>query len=131
VFLPRSDRADDRLPSALRAAGAEVREVVAYRTTIPESIDPKILESIRKAEVDVVVFASPSAFENFRAVIAPAVAQELSKQVRFAAIGPTTSAAVREAGARVAIEANESSAAMLAEAIAEFYEKSQTTTRRP
>jgi uroporphyrinogen-III synthase len=131
VFLPRSDRADDRLPSALRAAGAEVREVVAYRTTIPESIDPKILESIRKAEVDVVVFASPSAFENFRAVIAPAVAQELSKQVRFAAIGPTTSAAVREAGARVAIEANESSAAMLAEAIAEFYEKSSTTTRRP
>jgi uroporphyrinogen-III synthase len=130
VFLPRSDRADDRLPSALRAAGAEVLEVVAYRTAIPESMDRKILESIRKAEVDVVVFASPSAFENLRAIIAPAEVEELSKQVRFAAIGPTTAAAIRNGGAQVAIEANESSAAALAEAIAECYEKSTTTMRR-
>lgn len=129
VFLPRSDRADDRLPSALREAGAEVFEVVAYRTTIPESIDRVILESIRKAEVNVVVFASPSAFENFRAVIAPAKAEELSKHVMFAAIGPTTAAAIRNGGARVAVEASESSAAVLAEAIAEYYEKSPTTTR--
>jgi uroporphyrinogen-III synthase len=130
VFLPRSDRADDRLPAALRAAGAEVLEVVAYRTTVPESIDPKILESIRKAEVNVVVFASPSAFENFRTAIVPAQLGELSNQVQFAAIGPTTAGAIRDAGARLAIEASESSASALADAIAEYYEQPPTTTRR-
>jgi uroporphyrinogen-III synthase len=65
-----------------------------------------------------------------RAIIAPAEVEELSKQVRFAAIGPTTAAAIRNGGAQVAIEANESSAAALAEAIAECYEKSTTTMRR-
>jgi uroporphyrinogen III methyltransferase / synthase len=130
VFLPRSDRADDRLPAALRAAGAEVLEVVAYRTTMPESVDAAILESIKKGTVSVILFASPSAFENFRSVIAPTEVADLSSQVQLAAIGPTTASVIREAGARVAIEVSESSAAGLAEAIADYYEKSPTTTRR-
>jgi uroporphyrinogen-III synthase len=129
VLLPRSDRSDDRLPAALRAAGADVLEVVAYRTTMPESVDSTILESIRNGAVNVILFASPSAFENFRAAIAPANVAELSNQVQFAAIGPTTASAIRDAGASVAIEASESSTAGLAEAIAEYYEKSPTTTR--
>jgi uroporphyrinogen-III synthase len=129
ILLPRSDRSDDRLPTSLRAAGADVLEVVAYRTTMPESVDAAILESIRKGTVNVILFASPSAFENFRVAIAPADVAELANRVQFAAIGPTTATAIRDAGARVAIEANESSAAGLAEAIADYYEKSPTTTR--
>ena len=35
VLLPRSDKADDRLPEALRALGAHVTEVVVYRTRRP------------------------------------------------------------------------------------------------
>lgn len=129
VLLPRSERSDDRLPASLRAAGADVLEVVAYRTTMPESVDPTILESIRKGAANVIVFASPSAFENFRVAIAPTELAELSNQVQFAAIGPTTAGAIRDAGALVAIEAGESSAAGLADAIAEYYERSPTTTR--
>jgi uroporphyrinogen-III synthase len=130
VFLPRSDRADDRLPAALRASGADVLDVVAYRTTMPESVDSKILDSIRNAAVNLVVFASPSAFGNFRAAIAPAGVAELSNKVQFAAIGPTTANAIREAGAQVAVEANASSATGLAEAIAEYYKKPPTTARQ-
>ena len=37
-------------------------EIVAYRTSAPVSLDPAILNSIRDAEVDAIVFASPSAF---------------------------------------------------------------------
>jgi uroporphyrinogen-III synthase len=129
VFLPRSDRADDRLPAALRTAGADVLEVQAYRNTAPESVDAGVLESIKAAAVSAVVFASPSAFDNFRAAIAPAAVADLSKKVQFAAIGPTTSGAIREAGARVAIEADEASAAGLAEAIAKYYAKSPGTAR--
>ena len=129
VFLPRSDRADDRLPALLRAAGADVLEVEAYRTTAPESVDTQVLESIKSAAVNAVVFASPSAFDNFRGALAPGTVADLSKRVQFAAIGPTTAGAIRDAGAQVAIEADESSAAGLAEAIAKYYAKSPSTAR--
>jgi len=129
VLLPRSDRADKRLPAALRKAGAEVEEVVAYRTTMPESFDPAILRSIRENRVDVILFASPSAFENFCVAIAPMEAEELSSRVNFAAIGTTTAGAIRGAGVDVLIEANETSASGMANAIAAHYEKSSSTAR--
>jgi uroporphyrinogen-III synthase len=130
VLLPRGDRADDRLPALLRDAGANVIEVAAYRTVTPESFDPVILESVRQGEVDVILFASPSAFKNFRVAIAPTDALELSNRVQFAAIGPTTAAAIREAGVRVAIESNEPSAIGLANAIAKYYQDSPDSARR-
>jgi uroporphyrinogen III methyltransferase/synthase len=123
VLLPRSERADDRLPAALREAGAEVSEVVAYRTTAPKSLDPHALESVRGGEVDAVIFASPSAFHNLCGWIPANELAELSQRVEFAAIGPTTARALREAGAQVAIEAPDASASALAEAIASYYQR--------
>jgi uroporphyrinogen-III synthase len=130
ILLPRSDRADDRLPNALREAGAKVTEIVAYRTSAPVSLDPKVLSSIRDAEVDAIVFASPSAFRFLSECVGPAELAELSSRVQFAAIGPTTARAVREEGARVDIEANESSAAGLADSIAKFYQRRNSAARR-
>jgi uroporphyrinogen-III synthase len=123
VLLPRSDRVDDRLPDALREAGAQVKEVVAYRTLRPASLDPEILGAVRKAEVAAIVFASPSAYHNLAAFVPPAELAALSERVQFAAIGSTTTRALREAGVRVAIEANDSSSAGLADAIAKYYER--------
>ena len=129
VLLPRSDRADDRLPAALREAGAKVVEVVAYRTAMPDTFDPVVLDSVRKGTVDVILFASPSAFDNFRMALAPANMPEFSNRVQFAAIGLTTAAAIRDSGARVAIEADESSTAGLANAIVNYYRNSPSTAR--
>ena len=123
VLMPRSDRADKRLPKTLEAAGARVTEVVAYRTLAPESLDPGILESVRRAEVDAIVFASPSSFHNLCDSIDAAELASLSARIQFAAIGPTTAQALREAGARVEIEANESSAAGFADSIAKYYQR--------
>jgi len=123
VLLPRSDRADDRLPNLLRETGTQVTEVVAYRTAVPESLDTEIVDRVQRAEVDAIVFASPSAYHNLSDVIGPRRLAELSSRVDFAAIGPTTTRALREAAARVAIEANESSAAGLADAIAKHYQR--------
>jgi uroporphyrinogen III methyltransferase / synthase len=130
ILLPRSDRADDRLPNALREAGAHVTEIVAYRTAAPDSLDPQILKRIRDAEVDAIVFASPSAFRFLSECIGAAEFAELSSRVQFAAIGPTTARALREDGARVEIEANESSAAGLADSIAKFYQRRSSAARR-
>jgi uroporphyrinogen III methyltransferase / synthase len=129
VLLPRSDRADDRLPKALREAGATVTEIIAYRTAAPDSIDPKILKSIRDAEVDAIVFASPSAFRFLSECVGAAELAELSSRVQFAAIGPTTARALREEGMRVEIEATQSSAAGLADSIAKYYQRQHSAAR--
>jgi len=123
VLLPRSDRADDRLPTSLREAGAQVTEVVAYRAAAPKELDAQIVDRVQRAEVDAIVFASPSAYHNLSDVIGAKRLAELSSRLDFAAIGPTTARALREAAARVAIEANESSAAGLADAIAKHYRR--------
>ncbi len=123
VLLPRSDRGDDRVPAALREIGANVTEVIAYRTGAPAALDPAILGRIRGGEVDVVVFASPSAFHNFRDAIGAAEMARLSARVQFVAIGPTTARAIRQSGARVGVEAEEASAAGLAAALAKHYQQ--------
>jgi len=123
VLLPRSDRADDRLPNLLRETGAQVTEVVAYRTAVPKTLDTEIVDRVQRADVDAIVFASPSAYHNLTEAMGAKRLTELSSRVDFAAIGPTTARALREAAARMAIEANESSAAGLADAIAKHYQR--------
>jgi uroporphyrinogen-III synthase len=129
ILLPRSDRADDRLPKALREAGAKVTEIVTYRTAAPDLLDPTILKSIRDAQVDAIVFASPSAFRFLSECVGAAELAQLSTRVQFAAIGPTTARALREEGMRVEIEASQSSAAGLADSIAKYYQRQHSTAR--
>ncbi len=124
VLLPRSDRGDERVPSALRDAGANVTEVVAYRTIAPEALDPEIIGSVRRGDVDAIVFASPSACHNFRASVGAEALKQISERVHFAAIGPSTARAIRESGARVDIEVNEAALIgidAIAEALARFF----------
>ncbi len=66
VLLPRSDRATEELPSMLRKAGANVTEVIAYRTAGPESVDASLVEAICGGKADAVTFFSPSAFREFQ-----------------------------------------------------------------
>jgi uroporphyrinogen-III synthase len=121
ILLPRSDRADDRLPAMLREAGADVTEVIAYRTVKPETLDAEVLGRLRRAEVDAIVFASPSAFHNLCDTIPAEELAKLSERVKFAAIGPTTAKVLEGAGVRVTVQAKEASAESLAEAIARHF----------
>ena len=122
VFLPRSDRGDRGLSDALREAGALVTEVVAYSAPAPEPLDPEIVERIRRAEVDVITFTSPSAFRNLCDWIDSLTLAKLSNRVRFAAIGPTTAKSIRNAGSQVEIEAAEPSVRGLTDAIVTYYQ---------
>jgi uroporphyrinogen-III synthase len=131
VFLPQSDRAGDHLASALREGGAQVTDVVAYRTVAPEAPDQSALDRIRAAEIDVTIFASPSAFHNLDSFLGPGELAKLAERVQFAAIGPTTAKAMRESGVRVHIEAEEASATGLADAIAKYYLERPGHARQP
>jgi uroporphyrinogen-III synthase len=129
VLLPRSDRADNRLPEFLREAGAKVTSVVAYRTLEAESADPAIAAQILRGDADAVIFASPSAFHNFSKILGGADLLRLSARTQFAAIGPTTARALRDAGIRVEIEAAEASSAGLADALVKYFQRSSVAGR--
>lgn len=122
VLLPRSDQADARLPEALRSAGADVTEVVAYRNVAP-ALDPKVLDAIRRGAVDVITFFSPSAYRHLAAEIGVEILRRQSGKILLASIGPTTSSAIRQDGLEVTIEAPSASAPALAKAIGDHFQK--------
>jgi uroporphyrinogen-III synthase len=121
VLLPRSDRASAGLPAALRAVGAEVVNVVAYRTATPEAFDPGVLDLIRRGEVDVIALLSPSALHHLVDELGLEALRRVAGSVAFAAIGPVTSSAIREAGLPVEMEAPEATSASLVTVIARYF----------
>jgi uroporphyrinogen III methyltransferase/synthase len=109
VLVPRSDVANGDLLSALRKGRASVTAVEAYRTVAPKTVDAAMLDMLRRGDVDAVVFFSPSAVHNFARIVGLSALKELSTRAAFAAIGPTTAAAIRETRA-AAVEAPDASA---------------------
>lgn len=89
VLIAHADRAAPTLASALRRAGHEVVEVVAYRTIDVEP-DAEALAVIEGA--DAVVFASGSAVESWCRAVG------LRRPPVVVAIGPTTAAAAARLG---------------------------------
>lgn len=121
VLLPRSDRARADLPELLRAAGAHVTDVVAYRTVPPGAEAAAAMERIRAGEVDAVALASPSAFERLGEQIGMSALGDLTQRVALAAIGPVTAAAIRQAGLPVAIVPAKPSAESFVDALAAHF----------
>jgi uroporphyrinogen III methyltransferase / synthase len=126
ILIPRSDVAmRDRgaadWTEVLREAGADVTEVVAYRTCMPESLAGPQLEEVRSKGADCLVFASPSAFENFTKSVGIDDLRRLGASSTFAAIGTTTATAIRAAGISCAIEAAAPNAEAVAAAISGYF----------
>jgi uroporphyrinogen-III synthase len=123
ILLPRSERARPDLPTALKAVGAEVTEVVAYHTGGVGWIDPGVMAAVREAQVDVVSFFSPSAVENMRGELGDEVISRLGAKAALAAVGPATAAALRRAGLPVAFEAPQATAESMAAAIEHYFSR--------
>ncbi len=130
VLLPRSGRAGRDLPDALRAAGAEVTEIVAYHTGGVGAAEPGVIEAIREARVDVVSFFSPSAVENVCAKLGAEVLSRLAARAFLAAVGPVTAAALRKAGLPVAIEASDATDESMTAAIVKYFSSATASQMR-
>lgn len=105
ILLARADAAGTDLPDALRAAGARVDEVAIYRTLeAPLGSAGPLRDALRDGFLAAIVVASGSAVRGLVRLAGPDLIGRLH-QVPIASIGPTTSAAVRAAGLRVADEA--------------------------
>jgi uroporphyrinogen III methyltransferase/synthase len=114
VLLPRAASAREVVPDALRAMGAQVDVVDAYRNVIPENAaerSKEVFGSPRKP--DWVTFTSSSTVKNLMAVAgAPAF-----EGVSIASIGRVTSKTAEMHGLRVHAEAKAPSVDGLIEAI--------------
>jgi uroporphyrinogen-III synthase/uroporphyrinogen III methyltransferase/synthase len=117
VLVPRAAEGRPELVDGLVEAGAAVTAVACYRTVPASALAVAPLgEAILDGAVDAVSFASPSAVRSILAGLGARAA--LLDRCALAAIGPTTAAALQEAGLRVTVVPTRSTAADLAEAIA-------------
>ncbi|MDP1568381.1 MAG: uroporphyrinogen-III C-methyltransferase [Vicinamibacterales bacterium] len=104
ILLPQGDIARDVLGDALRAAGAEVTEVVAYRTMATEGDgDLDIYGQLLEHRIDVVTFTSASAIRSFVALFGAEQAADLLNHTDVATIGPVTAEAAARYNIRVRI----------------------------
>lgn len=129
ILLPQSDRADCRAADCLRARGAVVDVVVAYRTAIPKGDYARLREILFTRQVDAITFASPSAVQAIVRLFGDAVPSLVGGCV-VACIGPTTAAAAEAAGLHGTIVARlQSDAGLVAGLVAHAHERSSGTLR--
>jgi uroporphyrinogen-III synthase len=120
VFFPASEIAHDTLETGLARLGAEVCRVTAYRTVPVELDRDACARTLAAGEVQVISVASPSAVRGLKAALGDRLFGDAAARLVVAAIGPTTAAAARAAGAARVIEAADHSLEGLADRIAQW-----------
>ena len=121
VLLPRSDRAASELVPRLQRFGAEVTEVVAYRTANTTEVEAAGREAV--AACSAILFFSPSAVHSFVALQKSSALDSLAESVVVGAIGPITSVGLRNAGFRCDFQASEPIVEEIVATLAVHFEK--------
>ena len=121
VLLVRAAVARDVIPRELRQMGARVDVVEAYATVVPAASKKKLQSVIQapKRRPQLVTFTSSSTVRNFMTLLGGRgrPPHTMLDGIRFASIGPITSATLREFGLPVHMEAAEYTIAGLTRAI--------------
>jgi len=129
ILLPRADIGREIVADGLRAHGADVTEVVAYRTVVldPEREGgPDIYRMLLERRIDVVTFTSASAVRNFVAALGAEPAADLLRTTVVAAIGPVTAEAARQHQIETTILASPYTVPALVNAIVKHFEQQVT-----
>jgi uroporphyrinogen III methyltransferase/synthase len=113
VLLPRAAVARDILPRELRARGACVDVVEAYRTVVPESAARQAADLFSGRKISWITFTSSSTAQNFVQV----AGTDVLRGVNVASIGPVTTATAKNLGVTVTVEARVFTTDGLVEAI--------------
>ncbi len=121
VFLPRSDRANPDLPAALKRRGAQVTEVIAYRTLKPTDVDQRNLRQMAEGAADAVLFFSPSAVQHFAELFGGEQLRALQDKLAITAVGPVTANVLRQAGVGRTVLAGDTTAAAVVDALEKHF----------
>jgi uroporphyrinogen III methyltransferase/synthase len=127
VLLLRADIAPPELAEGLRAAGALVTSVAAYRTRGGAQGGDELARLLADG-VDIVTFTSSSTVTRLMAALNGDPA--CLNGALVAAIGPVTAAAARAAGLRVDVEAQEHTIDGLVAALVEAWPRARAAGRR-
>lgn len=109
ILLPRAAEAREVLPETLRARGAEVDVVPAYRTVPEDTLNPEVLVQ----PVDAVTFTSSSTVKAFHKLLAGRPLADFPA----AAIGPITAQTAVELGFPLLVTASEHTISGLIQAL--------------
>ena len=128
VLLPRSDHAGRQLPDALRKVGAEVEDVIAYRTLETQSGANNLRDMVRRGAIDAIVFYSPSAVQHFSDILGSEQAEMAGDQMLFVAIGPVTAGALRESGVMRIVQSADTGTRAVVEALRQAFDSAASST---
>jgi uroporphyrinogen-III synthase/uroporphyrinogen III methyltransferase/synthase len=104
ILLARAETARDVIPDALRAAGAQVDVVGAYRNVMP-SAAPELLRAALEKGIDAATFTSSSSVTHLADAARAAGIEFPFADMRAISIGLITSQTLRELGWEPAAEA--------------------------
>ena len=133
VLLPRADIGREVIAEQLRAAGAVVTDVVAYRTVAEDAQrpdDPDVYRMLLEGRMDVVTFTSASAVRSFARMYGAEQVADLLKTTVVATIGPVTREAAAQLGIRVRVQPTSYTVPALVDAIAAYFATAKADERR-
>ncbi|MDP7269551.1 MAG: uroporphyrinogen-III synthase, partial [Pirellulales bacterium] len=87
--------------------GADVADIVAYKTVAATNGDNTVLEKLKDGTVDIVTFTSSSTVRNFAKIVGEDNLSAFKENVQFASIGPITTETAEEMDIKVSIKADE------------------------
>lgn len=119
VLFPRAESARPVLLEGLRADGAEVDLVVAYRALPPNDEGRREIQAAVDEGVDAVLVSSGATFDHLVDALRDPACLRAAKLV---SIGPVTTDAIQKHGFEVAAEASESTLEALVDALEASYE---------
>ena len=126
VLLPHADIGREVIADELRRQGAEVTEVIAYRTVATDAEregDPDIYRMLLERKLDVVTFTSPSAVRNLVRVLGAEPAADLLRTTVVASIGPVTAEAAAQSGIETHVMPEKYTVPALVAAIVKYFEQ--------
>jgi uroporphyrinogen-III synthase len=110
VIVQRHGSANVELDRALEARGAQVAEIPVYRWSLPADTKPleDLIAALGRGEIDAVAVTNAEQIRNLFLVSKnqKASLQAALNKTLVASIGPIASAALREAGVKVGLEAS-------------------------
>jgi len=116
-LFPRAEKAREVLPEGLSAVGAQVDSVTVYRTLPPEIDAAELRTLLVEDGLDALTFTSPSAVENFVALL-DGESRAVAGRCTVVAIGPVTAEALRREGLAPDVMAGRASVQDLVAALA-------------
>lgn len=103
ILFPKGNLARQDITVTLKKQGITVHDVVVYETKLPKGRKEELVSLLKNRQVDVIIFASPSAVENFTYLLAGTKWRQWLESTQIACIGPVTKQKVIDLGMNPAI----------------------------